>query len=183
MTYNLQAFKKSERRVSGDETKKSTEWVLEGFAIKDGVQSTTRYRKGTNNKRLMRSDNPTPARQISGRKGGICASKTKLHRQKMITDERRDRRSTSRIRTPRRLQLHRRSPAMARRQMTPLTPPNLENISSPYFVPKGEPLDPPYEDVYGLEDVQGIYADDHPIFSSGQLSPSFCKQGLAAYRH
>lgn len=161
--YNLQAFRKSERRVSGDETKKSTEWVLEDFAIRDGVQSTTRYRKGTGNKKHARSEHPTPTRQTSGRKGGFCASKTKSQRQK-AKEERPNQRVTSRAEAPRQLQLH--SQAVTQRQVSPLTPPNLENISSPYFFSKSEQLDMSYDDMYGLEDVQGVYIDDHgPLFS------------------
>jgi hypothetical protein len=176
--HNLQAFKKSERKISGDEARKSTEWVLEAFAIRDGVQSTTRYRKGTGNKKVIRSDHPTPARQTSGRKGGICASKVKLQRQK-TKEDREDRRSTPRIR---RVQIHRNSWAMVQRQMTPLTPPNLEHISSPYVVPKSEPLDLPYDDFYRLEDVQGVYSDDRgPLFCDSQLSPLIGKHGLAAH--
>ena len=155
--------------------------MLEDFAIRDGVQSTTRYRKGTGNKKGARSDNPTPARQTSGRKGGLCASKSKLQRQK-IKDDREDRRSTTRAEASRQLRLQRNSRVVAQRQMTPLTPPNLENVASPYFFPKNEPLDLPYEDIYGLEDVQGVYVDDHgPLFCNGQLSPFMGKHGLAAH--
>ncbi|KAI1334358.1 hypothetical protein F5Y15DRAFT_294335 [Xylariaceae sp. FL0016] len=65
---------------SGD-NKKSTEWVLEDWAVNEGVQSTTRYRKGTSNRRQASSHHrvggPLSARATSGRKGGITASKTK----------------------------------------------------------------------------------------------------------
>jgi hypothetical protein len=144
---------------------------LEEFAVRHGVQSTTRYRKGTGNKKAARSDNPTPARQTPGRKGGLCASKMKLQRLK-TTEDRADRRSTPRIDTSRQLQLNRSSRAVTRRQALPLTPPNLENVSSPYCFSQGTPLDVPCEDIYGLEDVQGVYVEDHePIFSNGQPSP------------
>jgi hypothetical protein len=153
---------------------------LEEFAVRDGVQSTTRYRKGTGNRKAARSENPTPARQTSGRKGGLCASKTKLQRQK-TKEDRADRRSTD---TSRQLQLHRNSRAVPRRQTSPLTPPNVENVSSPYFFPKSEPLDVPYEDIYGLEDVQGVYVEDHePLFSNGQPSPFDSKYHLPVGRY
>ncbi|KAI1075010.1 hypothetical protein F5B20DRAFT_585704 [Whalleya microplaca] len=81
------AFVKRDRKPSpGDpltssgETKKSTEWVLEDWAV-HGVQSTTRYRKGTSGRRggpgsHSRATNLS-ARASSGRKGGITASRTK----------------------------------------------------------------------------------------------------------
>ncbi|KAK0731996.1 hypothetical protein B0H67DRAFT_640309 [Lasiosphaeris hirsuta] len=57
--------------VSGD-NKKSTEWFLEPWAIKEGVQSTTRYRKGNSSRR---SHHPSPRRDSAyghghGNKGG-----------------------------------------------------------------------------------------------------------------
>ncbi|KAE8440397.1 hypothetical protein EG329_008166 [Mollisiaceae sp. DMI_Dod_QoI] len=196
------AFKKTERKVPGDDSKKSTEWVLEPFAIKDGVQSTTRYRKGTSSKKLPRpSDHnqqqhhhhPAPARQSSGRKGGICASKTKLQRQRTKEDRERMNfdarcgsgsgsgsglgsvRSASRIDSARRAQFERQTRAHIsndRRQRSPLTPPAGEMASpAPYFssFPKveQEQMDVPFEDVYALEDCQGVYLDDGPLFSNG----------------
>ncbi|KAL7620748.1 hypothetical protein AAE478_009746 [Parahypoxylon ruwenzoriense] len=84
------AFVKRERKPSpGDpltesgEAKKSTEWVLEDWAV-HGVQSTTRYRsKGTSNRRggapgsHARAQSNLSGRANSGRKGGLCASKSK----------------------------------------------------------------------------------------------------------
>ncbi|CAJ2500644.1 Uu.00g034970.m01.CDS01 [Anthostomella pinea] len=83
------AFVKRDRKagpgepaVDPGETKKSTEWVLEDWAVTDGVQSTTRYRKGNPSRRggpgsHGRSHGNPSARASSGRKGGITASKTK----------------------------------------------------------------------------------------------------------
>ncbi|CAG8956664.1 hypothetical protein HYFRA_00012208 [Hymenoscyphus fraxineus] len=159
------AFKKTERKLPGDDTKKSTEWVLEDFAIKDGVQSTTRYRKGTGAKRFMRSDNPTPSRQSSGRKGGISAYKMKMQR-RAVRDRNDPRRS-----------LHRHDilcsqysyPAQAgmQRHSSPSTPPNNEMAGpTPYFLPKTEPVEQPFDEVVrGLQDVQGVYHDDAPLFT------------------
>lgn len=167
------AFKKTERKLSDDETKKSTEWVLEDFAIKDGVQSTTRYRKGTGSKKFARSENPAPTRQSSGRKGGICASKNKLQRQRFKND-RSDLRTTPRINTGVRSQfIHDGKPPHAmQRHVSPLTPtPESIPASSPYFMPKEEP---DFEDMCGLpegirgfEDVEGVFLDNTPIFSDG----------------
>lgn len=39
------AFKKFNQNTKSNKSRKSTEWTLEPFAIKEGVQSTTRYRK------------------------------------------------------------------------------------------------------------------------------------------
>ncbi|CAD6501393.1 BgTH12-01645 [Blumeria graminis f. sp. triticale] len=41
----IQAFKKFNQNTKSNKSRKSTEWTLEPFAIKEGVQSTTRYRK------------------------------------------------------------------------------------------------------------------------------------------
>ncbi|KAI1503019.1 hypothetical protein F5X99DRAFT_407577 [Biscogniauxia marginata] len=91
------AFVKRDRRPSpGDplndsgEPKKSTEWVLEDWAVRDGVQSTTRYRKGNPSRRagagshLRLHGNPS-ARASSGRKGGLSASRARAahHRRHM----------------------------------------------------------------------------------------------------
>ncbi|TVY92631.1 Fork-head transcriptional regulator, partial [Lachnellula willkommii] len=156
------AFKKTERKTPGDETKKSTEWVLEEFAIKDGVQSTTRYRKGTGAKKFMKTENPAPSRQSSGRKGGISASKTKMQRQQQ--------RSISSTHRSRHGHEFLRSHFPTQRYSSPLTPPTHENIPgagcNPYFFPKQQ-LE--YEDMCGLQDVQGVYIDDNgPIFAESQ---------------
>ncbi|TVY35220.1 Fork-head transcriptional regulator [Lachnellula occidentalis] len=176
------AFKKTERKTPGDETKKSTEWVLEEFAIKDGVQSTTRYRKGTGAKKFMKTENPAPSRQSSGRKGGISASKTKLQRQQA--------RSICLSGTHRSRHGHGheflRSPHFpAPRHSSPLTPPTHENIPgvgcNPYFFPKQQQMEMPYEDMCGLQDVQGVYIDDNgPLFANSQDYASSV-DGLSRY--
>ncbi|KAL2013048.1 hypothetical protein VTN00DRAFT_573 [Thermoascus crustaceus] len=48
-------------------------WRLTEEAIKNGVQSTTRYRKQGNHKKSVKSENPAPQRQRSGAKGGRAA--------------------------------------------------------------------------------------------------------------
>ncbi|GAW11694.1 hypothetical protein ANO14919_010440 [Xylariales sp. No.14919] len=61
------AFVKRDSKPNGQEipstqdAKKSTEWVLENWAVRDGVQSTTRYRKG----------NPARRNCSSRRRGGV----------------------------------------------------------------------------------------------------------------
>ncbi|KAI0127037.1 hypothetical protein BJ170DRAFT_684609 [Xylariales sp. AK1849] len=85
------AFVKRDRKPAvGDpvtdagEPKKSTEWVLEEWAVQDGVQSTTRYRKGNPSRRGASGSHSRShharhlsTRASSGRKGGITASRTK----------------------------------------------------------------------------------------------------------
>jgi hypothetical protein len=56
----------------------------------------------------------------------------------------------------------------AQRQRSPLTPPHHVLASSPYFFPKPEQFDIPFEDMCGLEDVQGVYIDDSPLFGNSQ---------------
>lgn len=68
------------------EPKKSTEWVLEDWAVREGVQSTTRYRpKNNSGRRALSGSHPRgqgqqnlSARASSGRKGGITASRTRI---------------------------------------------------------------------------------------------------------
>lgn len=172
------AFKKTERKIAGDEIKKSTEWVLEDFAIKDGVQSTTRYRKGTGAKKFTRSDHPAPARQSSGRKGGISASKTKLQKQRA-----REERSDSRCPIPRHNMLrsqYTRSHLIPR-QNSPITPPSHESIPSPnpYFFPKSENVEMIFEEACRLDNVQGVDSDS-PLFAHSDYDP--LDDGLPQYQ-
>ncbi|KAI5865832.1 hypothetical protein GGS23DRAFT_616947 [Durotheca rogersii] len=78
------------------EPKKSTEWVLEDWAVQ-GVQSTTRYRsKGTSNRRggalgsHGRSRANLSGRANSGRKGGLSASKSKAASRRATLIQRRN---------------------------------------------------------------------------------------------
>jgi len=114
----------------GDETKKSTEWVLEDFAIKDGVQSTTRYRQG-----------------------GIITRQTNLRR-RVKGELPRSRRSTQTIFNGRRgvFQDYQEMARTAQRHTSPLTPPSVEHhASGPYLYDT---------DNFSLGDVQGVYLDD-----------------------
>ncbi|KAG0652188.1 Forkhead box J3 [Hyphodiscus hymeniophilus] len=164
------AFKKTERKLSGDETKKSTEWVLEDFAVKDGVQSTTRYRKRTGNLRFTKSENPAPSRQSSGRRGGISASKTKSSRQRVRDDRSEAIGLMQRLDTGRQ-PYQQQSRSRVPRDFSPMTPcPEDLSSATPFFSPKSESFEVPYEDMC-LEDVQGVYVDDGPLFSNGPNSP------------
>jgi hypothetical protein len=40
----------------------------------------------------------------------------------------------------------------------------------PFFLPKAEQIEVPMEDVCGLEEIQGVYIDDGPLFSNGHDS-------------
>ncbi|KAH8734657.1 hypothetical protein BGZ61DRAFT_527974 [Ilyonectria robusta] len=67
------------------DSKRSTEWVLADWAIKDGVQSTTRYRKGnptrsraSSQSGSQQTDGQISTRAISGRRGGNAASRARL---------------------------------------------------------------------------------------------------------
>jgi hypothetical protein len=94
----LQAFRKRDKFIrktsknlssTTEEPKRVNEWVLEEWAIRDGVQSTTRYRKGTYSKRGTPQGKPTPGwsaehsekRALSGRKGGCATRASRLRRQ------------------------------------------------------------------------------------------------------
>lgn len=161
------AFKKTERKVAGDETKKSTEWVLEDFAIREGVQSTTRYRKGTGAKKFIKNDHPAAARQASGRRGGYVTSSLNRRSGKEIL---RTRKSTQTIgRAARQEFQHQSEISRNERRISPLTPPSAErHPSGPYFFSKSSQdlLESPYDpDNFGLGDVQGVYLDG-PLFSN-----------------
>ena len=169
--YILQAFKKMQRKMSDDETKQSTEWVLEDFAVKDGVQSTTRYRKRTSNQISTKSENRIPSRQSSGRKGGICASKTRTHGRRIKQDRPDSRCSGHRLEMGQYNYQHR-SRSRPPRELSPLTPCPVDLPSaSPNCLMKNNAFDPPYEDLC-LDDVQGVYTDDSgPLFSNAPDSP------------
>ncbi|TGJ81267.1 hypothetical protein E0Z10_g7490 [Xylaria hypoxylon] len=73
------AFSKAESKPSDiyepaicKDTKKSTEWVLEDWAVTSGVQSTTRYRKGNPARRRGSS-----TRTSTRRRGGVNNNKNK----------------------------------------------------------------------------------------------------------
>ena len=142
--------------------------MLEDFAIKNGVQSTTRYRKRTGNQKVTKSENPAPSRQTSGRKGGISASKTKSSRQRLKIDASDLRRPVHRPETGRHPYQYQ-SQHRFSRDFSPLTPSPEEppQSASPLFTPKSEPFKAPYEVLYSLENVQGVYIDNSPLFSNG----------------
>lgn len=144
---------------------------MEDFAIKEGVQSTTRYRKGTGNKKFTKSEKPAPSRQSSGRKGGICASKTNSSRQRVSLDHRR---SIQRLDT-RHPYPHQSRCLPTQRQVSPMTPcPESLPSTSPYFFSKSEHSEVRYEDRCGLEDVQGVYIDHDPPILPFHKPHSMC---------
>ncbi|ESZ98752.1 hypothetical protein SBOR_0858 [Sclerotinia borealis F-4128] len=176
------AFKKTERKIPGEETKKSTEWVLEDFAIRDGVQSTTRYRKGIGNKKYVKAESNTsqsyPSRHnyTAIRKPSFhSVSKGKLQRQRGRDDpiSRRMIPTSSRSESARYSsgQFHASNVTSVSRspRRSPLTPvPERAGTYSPVI--KEENYNPAYE-LYSLEDCQGVLPDDHdPIFMDNQNS-------------
>lgn len=77
----FKAFKKVEQASTADDSKKSgCIWVLQDWAVKEGVKSTTRYRKPPPFRRAHRSGIPAPQRQLSGAKGGRAARKSARQR-------------------------------------------------------------------------------------------------------
>lgn len=71
----LQAFRKVPFVDPDNKHKKGFIWVLEPYAVGNGIESTTRYRQKTPNRRGDWSDPVDPKRQRSGRKGGRAAKK------------------------------------------------------------------------------------------------------------
>lgn len=70
----LQAFQGTNKSGANGGSSKKNFWALTEEAIKNGVQSTTRYRK-PGSKKTPKSENPAPQRQRSGAKGGRAARK------------------------------------------------------------------------------------------------------------
>ncbi|KAL7793187.1 hypothetical protein V8C37DRAFT_378719 [Trichoderma ceciliae] len=82
------------------ETKRANEWILEDWAVRDGVQSTTRYRKGNSGRRSSRRSTSQPnagmgrrsnqrnssVRALSGQKGG-CAARNSRVRSHLYSQE------------------------------------------------------------------------------------------------
>lgn len=74
------------------EVKRANEWILEDWAVRDGVQSTTRYRKGNSGRRSSRRSSShldmgmgqrinqrnSTARALSGQKGGCAARNLRI---------------------------------------------------------------------------------------------------------
>ncbi|KAI9648537.1 hypothetical protein NHQ30_003172 [Ciborinia camelliae] len=176
------AFKKTERKIPGEETKKSTEWVLEDFAVRDGVQSTTRYRKGTSSKKYAKTES-TPSQSYPSRHNYNAIRKPSLHsigkgklqRQRVREDptSRRMLPTCSRSEPTKYPGSHSYASNMASDsrspRRSPLTPaPESSGTYSPAI--KEENYNPAYDD-YRFEDCQGVLLDDQdPIFMDNQSS-------------
>ncbi|KAL8730967.1 MAG: hypothetical protein Q9181_004480 [Wetmoreana brouardii] len=68
-------FRKVDQDPPTDDSKRGFIWVLEPSAFREGVKSTTRYRKSGSNKKVVKARHPAPERQRSGAKGGRAARK------------------------------------------------------------------------------------------------------------
>jgi hypothetical protein len=158
--------------------------VLEDWAIKEGVQSTTRYRnKGLGNKKVLKHDTSTACRQNTTRKGGPFG-KTKLRRQRVKEDHQGPRLSIQKVDTGRSQFPHQVRSPIEQRQISPLTPSPRSLESSPYFHLKSEPIESRYG--YSLRDVQGVYTlDNSPLFCQDQdeESPFFNGYSMANSRY
>lgn len=74
----------------GEPSRKSgNAWILTEKARREGVQSTTRYRKHGIHKKAAKSEHPAPQRQRSGAKGGRAAKKIAKFK-RVVQDELRD---------------------------------------------------------------------------------------------
>lgn len=134
-------------------------WRLTPEAMKNGIQSTTRYRKLANQKKALSSEPPTPQRQRSGAKGGK-AGKVSSKVRHAGQDERYPRQRP----TPNRRQqkdLYRHSPTLV----------------LPVHVPSpADPLGHPSVETFGLRHVVGCtdYSPTTPIFCDmGATQPDY----------
>ncbi|KAL8637862.1 MAG: hypothetical protein Q9228_004914 [Teloschistes exilis] len=73
LAHRSQGFRKVDQEPPIDDAKRGFIWVLEPSAERDGVKSTTRYRKTGTNKRAVKTRHPAPERQRSGARGGKAA--------------------------------------------------------------------------------------------------------------
>ncbi|OAP56250.1 hypothetical protein AYL99_09429 [Fonsecaea erecta] len=69
----VQAFENDRDSAKGNSRKATSVWILTDEAIKNGVQSTTRYRKTGTGKKSMGGRIPAIQRQRAGAKGGRAA--------------------------------------------------------------------------------------------------------------
>ncbi|KAL6253084.1 hypothetical protein RBB50_000804 [Rhinocladiella similis] len=74
------AFQNDRENACGGSKKSNSIWILTDDAIKNGVQSTTRYRKAGGGKRHNGHRAPAVQRQRSGAKGGRAASRAARQR-------------------------------------------------------------------------------------------------------
>lgn len=153
---------------------------MEDFAIRDGVQSTTRYRKGTGSKKYPKSET-TPSQNFLGRHNYNAIKKPSFHsvgkgklQRQRGRDDSSSRRmlSTSSRSEPARYpgsQLHTSDVTSVPRspRRLPLTP--AQESSGTYSpIIKEEIYNPAY-DLYRFEDCQGVLPDDQdPLFMDNQ---------------
>jgi hypothetical protein len=151
---------------------------LEDFAIKGGVQSTTRYRKGTGTKKFVKSETPAHARQMAGQRGGNAVKLYKRPRgrddQLDARDHRDPRRPHPKADTGARARFHDpMNTPTTQRQISPVTP--NPDSSSPYYCFKNEHLDLGLGvdgsiPSYSYEDVQGVWDNNSPPFITDEDS-------------
>jgi hypothetical protein len=55
--------------------------------------------------------------------------------------------------------------------------------SSPYYLPKVEQFETPYDGICGLEDVQGVHIDDSPVFGSNPRMQLNGYQAMSNHDH
>ncbi|KAI9737661.1 MAG: hypothetical protein M1818_005665 [Claussenomyces sp. TS43310] len=157
------AFRKTDRKHSGEDVKKTSEWVLEDFAIKDGVTPTTRYRKN-NKPKGARPHYPAVSRQAAGHAGGTVAARAKSQQR-----SKQDLKPTSGLtRMQRRMDSPARYPLISypnSRHLSPTTPTigEIMPISGPYYMkPVFDGLQ--YDMDYTCGNVNGILDDGGPLF-------------------
>ncbi|OBT69906.1 hypothetical protein VE03_00594 [Pseudogymnoascus sp. 23342-1-I1] len=192
------AFCKTDRTVASPSdapAKKTSEWVLADWAIKDGVTPTTRYRKTTSKKssRLDSHGTMNASRQNAGKKGGSMASRTKTLRLTQgrslgfdgqalrARDAERDREARREKRRYHQLRTMATPPEddLEQRPFSPTTPTAAAgmNVANPYYF-KDSGFEGMDVAVYDMGHVQGVYTgDDGPVFTHHGL-PSFDGEGL-----
>ncbi|THC92611.1 hypothetical protein EYZ11_007913 [Aspergillus tanneri] len=118
-------------------------WRLTEEAVKNGIQSTTRYRKQANYKKSLGSDPPAPLRQRSGAKGGKATKVTAKFRGHLSQDGIRKERCRQRLASQRRLQksLYRQYYHHHQPPTTTVSPFHVPGPATPLTRPSIEPFD------------------------------------------
>ncbi|QSZ29383.1 hypothetical protein DSL72_003897 [Monilinia vaccinii-corymbosi] len=172
------AFIKTDRKAPGEKTKKSAEWVLEDFAIKRGVQSTTRYRREAAG---AKADSAPKQKKPSRKRHRHAVRKSSLHSAAKAKRQRQKKRkhSASRRMLPKSsgsepagypgsyFHTSNMTSDAGSPRRSPLTPaPETFGTYSPAI--KEESYTPAYG-FYRFEDSQGVLPDDQgPLFMHHQ---------------
>ena len=180
----MQAFRKVPHVDPSNKGKKAFIWVLEPSAVGVGIESTTRYRQKTVNKR---SDNLDPKRRRSGRKGWRATRKSVKLRKSALLE--RDANHTPYLKSELSMPFNNALPHEPLRQVSPIQNWNGANGLPYYLTPPLSSTQPTFPEngiydnggVTGLADAQrgGDFLDQQDRLFFGHAIDS----GWASMQH